>query len=380
MMPLKLSVLAFLAISAAFLTGYVPTFVSPWIIGTLVTELNLPATESGILLSLEFGGIALAGWIAAPFMGRFSPRTMAVIGAFIAFAAHATSIVSSDFHAIATLRLIAGLGAGVALAVSSAAVSQQPNPDRIYGLLLFVMAIGSAITQFSAGYISDVYGYRGLFGMLALYVFVAFPFILTLPVKSEIRSTKISQTNNVVMIPGIAIIVAVIFFTVTQMGAWTFLERLGNSINLDSNSMSNIFGVGQLVGLVGGSAAAWLNIRYGRTVPLTTGLMINALAILFLYTQPDSTSYTITFFLFNTMWYFCLPYFLGTAALLDENGKWAAAAASASLFGIAFGPAGFGFIYDNYGTPAIGWSALALSLTSLIIMHLVILFLYRNIK
>ena len=366
------SVLSFFAISAAFLSGYVPTFVSPWVIGALVSELGLSASESGILLSLEFAGIALAGWIAVPFLGRFSPRTLALVGAIVAFTAHTASMLTVNVDTIAAFRLLAGFGAGVALSVSSAAVSQQANPDRIYGLLLFIMAIGSAATQFMAGQVSVLYGYRGLFGMLAVYIFIAIPFIAMLPVTMEKAQTKTGNIDTGSVVPGVAIIIAVICFTVTQMGAWTFLERLGDSIKIDLNTMSNIFGIGQIIGLSGGGAAAWLNIRYGRTTPLTIGLMINAFAILVLYAQPNHTSYMITFFMFNTMWYFCLPYFLGTAVLLDNTGKWAAAAASASLFGIAFGPAGFGRIYDAFGLSGIGWSALAISLLSLIIMLLVI--------
>jgi len=365
MVTKRLSPTAFLAISAAFLTGYMPTFSAPWLIGQLSTEYGFNASKSSLLLSLEFIGIATAGFITAAFYERISPVRLALLGACMAFCAHLLSMVVEDFNVLAIIRIIAGLSAGVTLAVSSSSASAYENPDRIFGLLLIVMGIGSAIGQYACGYLSVAYGIQGLYGMLAAYALIAIPFISQLPDSIDHQAYITDDKGKAVFLVGSLTVVASIFFTISQMGAWTFMERLGTAVGLNVDSMSSILAIGQILGLAGGAAAAYINIKYGRVGPLVIGIGLNAISIFLLYTILDVTTYTLAFFVFNSMWYFCLPYYLGTASLLDETGQWAAATSAGSLFGIAFGPIGFGIVYDKYGFGSLGLTGLIVSIVSL---------------
>lgn len=367
----KLKARTFVAICAAFLMGYFPTFVSPWVVGTLVSETGLTVSKAGYLLSIEFLGIAIAGIAIGPFLGKFSLRHLAIAGASVSLLSHLVSIFIDSYSLLSAFRFIAGSGAGIAIAVSGAAVTGTPNPERTFSYLLIAMGVGSGLTQYAAGYMSELYGYQGILALLAAIVFLGILVLPFMPKRIEIQTTN-STTRLPMLRTGTTVLLATICFTAVQMGAWTFLERLGNSLDLSVYQLANILGIGSFVCLTGGIAAAWLNVRYGRATPIAIGLTINSIAILVLYTVPGFSTFVGGFLVFNTMWYFCMPYILGIASMLDPQGRWAAIVSSGSLLGVALGPASFGKSLDLWGIGSIGWGGFTFSMIALGILLIVI--------
>ena len=364
--------LTFSAACAAFLMGYFPTFVAPWLIDAMATDLGYSASAGGMLLSIEFVAIALTGIMVAPFLGAMPLHKLAIYGALLALLGHLTSAWIEGFTLLALIRFVAGVGAGLAIAAGGATIAVMQNPDRNYGLLLVAMGVTSALAQFVSGYISQHFGYRGLYLELAGFVLLALAIIPWLSMTPQRPSSQMPRTHLPRKGLGLAAILVVVIFVATQMGAWTLLGSLSKKLEISIWHTSVILGAGQISGLLGGALAAWINIRFGRTVPSVTGLVLNATSIYVLYASWGVSTYILAFFIFNVMWYFCMPYLLGAAAALDTQGRWAAAAASSSLFGIALGPICFGAVYDFAGFSMVGFLGLTLTLISLFLLVLVL--------
>ena len=66
-------------------------------------------------------------------MGRAPRRTIAIAGTILAIVANVISASMTDIYALAAVRCIAGIGAGLALACGNACVASAKQPDRIAG-------------------------------------------------------------------------------------------------------------------------------------------------------------------------------------------------------------------------------------------------------
>jgi hypothetical protein len=62
-----------------------------------------------------------------------------------------------------------------------------------------------------------------------------------------------------------------------------------------------------------------------------------------------------------------LPYVMGTAAALDSEGRWTAAAAGVSTIGAGVAPGMAGFVVENAGYPTLGMVVLGLGSAALLL-------------
>ena len=80
----------------------------------------------------------------------------------------------------------------------------------------------------------------------------------------------------------------------------------------------------------GATLAAWLDLRFGRIVPVIAGILFNGATWLLICAVPHPVVYTVSVLLNNISYFFTLPYLLGTAAALDREGRWASIACKRS--------------------------------------------------
>lgn len=362
----------FLGVSAGFVIGRDTTFMSPWLFGAYMDELNLPATKAGTLISSEFIGIALAAIFIAPVIASVSKQKVALLGACAAMIFHFLSIFLFDYLWLSFFRFGAGLGEGMTLAAATATVALQSNPEKLYAHVHIVMAVSAAITQYVVGFLVVSLGYQGIFSLLGALCLLCMPFLFNLPETRKRTDTQKPVGRFDKLSLGIVTSLAVFLFSVAESATWTFLERAGQYLHLTSESIGLILGSGVLIGFSGAVLAGWMNVRFGRSLPLSLGLLITAITMVAMYNLSTAIIFGAAFLLFEIAWYFSIPFILGVAAALDKEGRWAAVASSALLLGFAVAPTLFGGIVEAFGLQIVGMLGGGLVLASLLILLLVV--------
>src|SRR5688572_29271512 len=166
------------ALIAAILLGVVGPevfIVQPGFVQGLVQYLGYSDQLAGYVASAEMFGIAattVAMTLAAHLVNW---RLVVLISVLAMVVTNVLSTLVSDFTGFATLRFVAGLGAGGLISLSFAAIGLTSQPDRNFGyLIMWVLTYGALGLLL----MPTAYALSGLDG--ALWFFALFP-LVTLP-------------------------------------------------------------------------------------------------------------------------------------------------------------------------------------------------------
>jgi MFS family permease len=105
------------AILAIGTLGVAVLLVLPGLVGVLKQGYGFNDSQLGYLSSADLGGLTLGSALGARFVPNVGIRRGALGGLLVAAIANAATVLSSAFWPLLTLRIVAGLGAGLAVAV-----------------------------------------------------------------------------------------------------------------------------------------------------------------------------------------------------------------------------------------------------------------------
>lgn len=351
------------AIAAQVIGGLVLQL-SPFTIGGLMDGLSLSERDAGLIISTEFLTLALTAIVAAPLLPRFSHRRAALLAAAVALFAQAASIFSASWLSLVVLRGLAGVGEGALYAVSlSIVASRCSNPDKVYGYFQIVWALGSVALFPVGAELAAAFAHRGILALTAGVTLAAAPFLLFLPrFRVHGDGEKVESTARHSRLLGIMTFAAIVLYLTASAALYAYSTPLGERVGLDTNAVGYALTAMTLVGLAGAAAATALNIRRGRTIPISGFCAAFALVALVLCLAPNPATYVVALVASGVIYYFSIPYMFGIAAALDRNGRWAATAGSAFLIGFAAGPLVGGVAIETAGSGAL--AALCIALTA----------------
>ena len=364
----------------AFLVGNLAQALAPLIVQAITQHMSMVTSKAGYLVSAEFTGIALTAILIGPFIDRFPKRKIAVIGCLSAVAMHIISIqLTSSYVSLLLIRFFAGLGAGATLAAGGAIIAGATAPDRMFALVKTFNAMVMAVMIWLAGYAVKSYGVGGGYGVLALIVFCTLPLLYCFPdtVREKQSSTKARLPHFVL---GCLALFAILNWVMVVSAPWAYLAIMGERSGLAVEQISGLLGAGFIIGMTGGLLAAWLDLRFGRIVPVIVGILLNGATWLLICAIPHPTVYTVSVLLNNISYFFTLPYLLGTAAALDREGRWASIASTSFLGAIAIAPALGGLIMDHWNATTLGVFTLTGGLLTAVLVVIVAIRLAVHVK
>ena len=346
--------LIFLAGWGSFLVGNLAQALAPLIVQALTQHLSMGTGQAGYLVSAEFTGIALTAILIGPFIDRLPKRRIAVIGCLAAVTMHIISIqLTASYLTLLWVRFLAGLGAGATLAAGGAIIAGAAAPDRMFALVKTFNALVMAVMFWLAGYAVKGYGVGGGYGVLALVVFCTLPLLYRFP--ATVRETQGSIKARLPhFFLGSLTLFALLNWVMVVSAPWAYLAIIGERSGLAVGQISALLGAGFIIGMTGGLLAAWLDLRFGRSVPVIAGILVNGTTWLLICAVPHPVVYTVSVLLNNISYFFTLPYLLGSAAALDREGRWASIASTSFLGAVAVAPAAGGLIMDHWNATTLG--------------------------
>lgn len=362
---------------AAQVVGGLVTQMSPFMIGGLMDGLSLSERDAGFVVSVEILTLAMTAIAIAPILPKFSDRRVGLTAVALTLLAQGASIFIASLPLLTVLRGIAGIGEGAIYAVSlSVVASRSSNPDKVYGYFQVAWALGSAALFAIGGQLTAAFAQRGIFALTTGVTLALAPLLLLIPdacAKSDEGVAEDAARTSPTL--GVMTLAAIMVYLTASSAIYVFSTPLGERAGLGTSAVGYALSVSTLVGLAGAGAATALNVRWGRTIPISGFFVGFALVVLVLCLSRNPTAYVIALAASVVIYYFSMPYLFGLAAALDRSGRWAAAAGSAYLLGFAAGPVFAGVViagagYAGLAVVCVAITAAAWGLTMVVCLRL----------
>lgn len=355
--------LVFSAAAAAYGVGLLGLWALPFLISAIIHDLALDEAQAGLLMSAEFGFTMLASLLVAPFMGRAPRRTLALVGTVIAIAANIVSANIGDIYALAAVRCLAGLGAGLALACGNAAVSSARHPDRIAGHMNVLSVLLMIVVMLGYAKVMALYGLPGLYYAMAATMAVM---LLAIPMLAQrapvaeavpLVAARTGGSGNVLLsLPAICMMLAMFVFQARDTMGWAFVERIGTMVGYTGDELGVLLSVQSVVGLIGPLIAAMIGKRFGMSTPVILAILLTGgTSLSYVLGEHSKTLYTAGVMTICVTYFYALSYLTGLAAELDREGRVVAAASSFLSLGLAVGPAISGGLISLGGFTLAAW-------------------------
>jgi len=329
------------------------------IVGGLVDGFSLSARTAGFVSAAEMAAFAAAALACAAFVRTLSPRYLVTAGVLLFVCGNLLAAFGVTIETVVAARMIAGAGAGVAIATGAALAAHTEKPEVTYAIVLAAVLIFAGIFLTLIPPLVATYGIPVAFLTLAVVGGVTAAFSFALPTAPGGRDEGVAQdVKNPAVSRRAFPVLAACFLLYAGHGAfWTYQERMGVAIGMTPSEIGSALGLASLAGLIGALAAAGLGTRVGRTIPQVIALIMSIFAALLLVHGNAGEMYLIAAVLIAFFWFFGVPYLTGLAAAMDTSGGLAAMAIALLNIGQAVGPFIAAMIVEVGGFVSVGWLA-----------------------
>lgn len=327
---------AYVAAFVAGVYGILMAGLAPLLLGTLVAEGRLTATQLGLAGTAELVTMGLAAGAAGLLVERMSPRLLAPASVVAIMILDAATGRATGLGVIA-MRALAGLPSGVLIGLITAMIVQSPQPARQAGLYLTLQTVaqlgGAALI---GGMVAQRLGAGA--GFLAVAALGAPVAIVALWTPARLAPVAADQRVAMPDFYGWLALIAAFCFFAGILGIWIYLEPLAHAAGLSpaTGGLAVVLGLaGQVAG--GALGAATVPRWPCRVVLLGATLALVAVAAVFAM-LPGRTVFLATAIVFGLLWAFASPYFTRLLIDVDPSHRAALLGSAALLLGCATGP------------------------------------------
>ena len=325
--------LSFLATAGLFYVNIMAA-----IVDGLKNGLDFSDSQAGNVAAANIYGAALGALVAIFLIKRVSWRYFAtgLLLALIAIDLASMAIVSP--MAMIAIRLLHGIAGGLLVGLSYGVIARVANPDRTFGILLFVQFGLGGLGVMTLPRLVPIYGASVLFIALILFSLATLfmlPFLDRYPA-NEGRGKTIAGPIN--WKPLLLTLVAIFLFQAANMGLLAYIIGLGIDYGLERDYVSTALGLATWVALAGPLVVIFMGVRFGRFWPLAIVMLLTLLGTAAFLWSANPVMYLLANCGTGITWGMVMAYLLGMAAQFDKAGRTAAAAGFVSKVGLASGP------------------------------------------
>lgn len=344
--PDGLAAAAFLAFLATAGLFYVNIMAA--IVDGLVSGLGFTDAQAGQVAAANTYGAAIGAAIAVFTIARLPWRRTAIICLAILLAIDLASIWITSPDAMLAMRSVHGLVGGLLVGTGIGVIGRTANPDRSFGMLLFVQFGLGGLGVLLLPRLVPLFGVAPLFLALALFslaTLAMLPFLPDYPPRKALEPDK--QTGPVVWTPLVLALAALFLFQAANMALLAYIFRLGIESGLSRELTSGALGLATWVALAGPLLVMVLGRRYGRFRLLLIGMLLTLGGNALFHWAEQGAIYLLANCATGITWGLVVPYLFGMASEFDGTGRTAAAAGVLSKLGLASGPLAASFILGS---------------------------------
>ncbi len=333
--PLAYFFLAFIAMAGLSYINFLPS-----VVNALAGGIGFSDAEAGQVVAINgYGGIV--GSTGAIFLVRRIHWQRAMFAFLAALTAIDIGTVwIDDYSLMLGWRFVAGTVGGLCVGIAFSVLARLNNPDRAFGLLLFVQfSIGSLVIYLLPGLEALLSAYA-VFYVMASFVLLSLVFLLFLPSRPiDSRSTR--QSIPLSWLPGntLLLLLAIIFYQCAASAIWAYVGLIGLGAGFSAESVSTYIATTGLLGLPGAMLPVISGNRFGRLYWVIAGIALSiTAAVLLSFSQLTPLLYVTSMALLFFSWPAVQSYLLAVTAEMDNSGRLSTIAAVVATVGLASGP------------------------------------------
>jgi predicted MFS family arabinose efflux permease len=326
---------------STFLVGVIAPevfIVQPGFVQGLVEYVGFDDQGAGFAMTAEMFGLATTTILMTFTAQRVNWRAVILGSLIVMFLANVLCTLTTDLNTFMALRFLAGLGAGSLVSLSFAAIGLTRNPDRNFGLLIMWVLTYGAIVLWLMPSAYALAGMNGVLWFFALFPLVAVPFIRNLPADGESLAQVEEDAVNLTTGMKAMALIAMLAYFIAQGAVWAYLFLIGLAGGLSEQEVANGLTLSQFAGIAGALLAATMSNRYGRSLPLTVGILGGALCLYFLVGRYEFLVFALAVGIYNFAWNMTHPFLLAAMASFDRRGRVVVYAVAMQMVGLAIGP------------------------------------------
>ena len=308
----------------------------PGVVNALAGNIGFRDAQAGQIVAINGYGGLLGLAIAIVLIPRVRWQyAMLTFLALLAMVDLATAWVE-PYPLLLGWRFGAGVLGGLCVGIGLAVLARLNDPDRAFGLLMFVQfSLGSVVIYLLPG-LETILGPHAVFyvmATLAALSLIFLPFLPTLPLGNRPAEPSPPLPANTTLL-----LLAILGYQVAASGIWAYVGLIGRDAGMAAEPVSQYIAATGLLGLLGAMLPVIRGKRFGRLFWLTTGLAMSMVAAVLLDYAQHTTLYVAAMALLFFAWPAVQSFLLAVTADMDRTGRLSAMAGLTAYVGLASGP------------------------------------------
>lgn len=357
----------------AFLTtaGFFYVNIMPAIVDGLIQALGYTNQQAGTVGSANMYGAAFGALAIVFVIKRLDWQAAALTFLLTLIALDLVSLAVESHTVMTALRFAHGLVGGALVGTGFAVIARTVEPDRTFGVLLFVQfGLGGLGVMFIPGLV-PLFGTKVLFLSLVAFTGVTLlmlPFLPAYPraadpatdpaALADVRRLK-SAAQQTRLVPLLLTLLAIFLFQAANMGLYAFIIGMGAWYGLEQPFITTTLGLAAWLGLVGAGLVVLISDRLGYLKSLAWGIALTVVGTWALLYSDVPWIWVVANCAIGITWAYAIAYLLGLVSRFDAVGQMAALGGFASKIGLASGPVVVGMLLGEDNYPLVIWVAAA---------------------
>ena len=322
--------LAFIAMAGLSYINFLPG-----VVNALAGGLGFSDAEAGRVVALNgYGGIA--GTMGAVFLVRRVDWRQVLLPALVVLAIIDVATVNiDDYRGMLGWRFLAGMVGGLCVGIALSVLARLNNPDRAFGLLLFLQFSVGSLVIYTLPSFELALGTHAVFCLMAALVFLSLVFLSFLPPRAD-NSRLINQPVNWT-VNTLLLMLAVLAYQIAASAIWAYVGLVGLDAGIAADDVSMYIAITGMLGLVSAMVPVVCGKRW-RLYWVLSGTGLSAIAALLLNDPVSAPLYVVAMALLFSSWPAVQSFLLAVTADMDSTGQLSTVAGVVSSVGLASGP------------------------------------------
>jgi predicted MFS family arabinose efflux permease len=336
-------------------------FLMPAFLALLGNRLALDTAQLGTLAGAESLAFALTSLAAPLWIHRVDLRRAIVAGVIVFTVGSIATAFCPTFATLLALRIVVGLlGEGVLGTISFRFLGSARDVDRAFAIALTGAVVFGAAVMAGAAALAHVAPRFGLLLAMIAMALAIVPFVGWTSALAGAAGTEAERSRGGGIGPSALIALAAQALWFGAPGAfWTFAEQVATDKGMTNHAAEVILSIGELVALVGCTAAAALGDRLGRIVPITCASAGLAISAIVFAGSAGTIVMAVCLAVFYTFWNYGVVYQMSFVTQLDTSGNAAVVMPAVQVIGLSVGPFVAGWLITAHGDGAVTASTLS---------------------
>lgn len=332
--------------------------IAPLLVGALTEANRLTGIEIGWVAAADTLGMLLVA-VGGPFwVKRIAWRASVNLGLLLMLMANLASLwLLETFLGLLLVRILAGLGTGLAYCIAIASLGAHAKSERAFGWLVAMQVLYGVVSLGFLPHLLEQFGLGVMFVYLSVWTMAAlalslfgFPHNQKLPGGDGVRFMRRMWR------PAASVFLGLALYYVAMGGVWAYIERIGDGASLPTKVIGQILMVGYALSFFGAIVCERVADKIGRARTLLlagVAQILTLAALLWMNAGNSLLVYAAATIVYQFFWSFALPAIMAIFNGVDASGRVVVLTATAFKTGEFVGPPLMASGIVAFGLPSV---------------------------